>query len=87
MVDYKSAVRLDHLRKFKERFAAWSSPEFFEWVKTHDSQKWASIRSNLTALKNEHLADEEFELALKVFEILWIKAIYDYKCFLYQKEK
>ena len=87
MVVTKSDFREEALRQRKERFRPWSSPEFFEWVKTNDSQRWASIRSNKTALENERLDDDGYKRALKVFEILWIKAIYDYKCFLYQKEK
>lgn len=80
MVDFRLAERRAKISAVKERLKPWSDAGLFEWVKSHQEAEWARIRFLTSSL--ESVSDYDFDLILKDFEILWLKAIADYLFFL-----
>lgn len=70
------------IAQVKSKLRAWSSQTFFNWLRSKQSSDWQRIRHSTSRLDDDKLTDSEFKERLFDYEILWLRAIADYKYFL-----
>lgn len=79
MVDFSKLTREGQVKDMKENFKPWICQEFMVWCRYGQGPRWPNLQANKKLLEAPESTEEVFEKALIDFEILWLRAVADYK--------